>query len=115
MVFSNRATGTPSGSVIGKPRSFFDETVSSLATEVVKTGARTFFDGAGMVFNLLGLDDARRNLEHFRSGKGKTLIYTEEEMKDHPAINDAIDTNRTMFEGIFIGRTKKARLSRKTL
>jgi hypothetical protein len=69
--------------------------------------AREYFDRAEWFFNLLGWDDAAQNLRRYRSGQGGVQSYTKEEMKKHPAFEDAIDVNRTQFERTFVGKTEK--------
>lgn len=60
--------------------------------------ANEFMDIAEGLFDLFGYDTAADNLRRYRSGDGGTESYSAEEMSKHPAYDDAIDHNRTMFE-----------------
>lgn len=78
--------------------------------------ANEFMDIAEGLFDLFEYDTAADNLRRYRSGEGGTESYTAEEMSNHPAYDDAIDHNRTMFESnTFTGMTKKLGIREKLL
>lgn len=70
--------------------------------------ASEFMDLARGIFYILGFDTAVDNMRRYRSARGGTQTYTADEMSKHPAYDDAIDHNRTMFESrTFTGNTDK--------
>ncbi len=70
--------------------------------------ARTFFDLAERAFDLVGLDTAADNLRRYRSGRGGTRRYDDDEIEAHLPVAEAEDFNRTQFESrTLAGLTEK--------
>jgi hypothetical protein len=62
--------------------------------------------GAGGLFGIAGLTDAQDNLNHYMSGKGKTVNYSWEDIKKHQAFEDALGRMRGRFEAqSFVGKS----------
>lgn len=78
--------------------------------------ARNFFDVAQGAFDTLGYRTAAENLRRYRSGRGGTQNYTDEEIAAHPALLGAEDANRTDFEqATFTGRSENKQNNAKLL
>ena len=76
--------------------------------------ARSFFDSAEERFRDSGLDTAAGNLAYFRSGRGGTKFFSDEEIARHEPILDAEYKNRTRFATkTIVGKTKNTKLNRR--
>lgn len=95
----------------GRPGLTDIETADALLDE-----SRGFFSAVERGFDFFGFKTAADNLRRYRSGKGGTHTYTDEEIAEHPALLEAEDRNRTNFErATFTGRTGNTRLNARLL
>jgi hypothetical protein len=78
--------------------------------------ARWFFDGARELFRGLGFDQAARNLDRYRSGRGGEQALSRQEVEAQPLLLEAERANRLRFEAeTFRGRSEKGELRAKLL
>ena len=70
-------------------------------------GAR-YFDNVGSTFRSLDMDTAADNLARYRSGRGGTYVFSNEEIERHSPLLRYEDENRTAFESFtFVGENRR--------
>ncbi|MBC7431956.1 MAG: hypothetical protein H7345_07795 [Rubritepida sp.] len=70
-------------------------------------GAR-YFDNIGSAFRSLDLGTAADNLARYRSGRGGTHVFTNQEIERHAPLLRYEDENRTAFKSYsFVGETSR--------
>jgi hypothetical protein len=90
--------------------------LDSLREDGDRVGSSRFFDTTADFFDLLGFKDAADKLHYYRSGGGKPLTISDEEMARHPSYFDAVDFNRTQFDTLtFTGLSKKREIANEIL
>jgi hypothetical protein len=90
--------------------------LDSLREDGDRVGSSLFFKTTADFFGMLGFEDAADKLRYYRSGGGKPLTISDEEMARHPAYSEAVDQNRTRFNAeTFTGLSDSGKLANKIL